>query len=309
MKNCMKKMNPKKEAHRKKVIIDTDIGDDADDALAICLALKSPELELLGVTTVFRNTAARAKIAVQLLKLMGREDIPVYAGMGRPLVAEADVAQVPIQLLAGMETLEYQKDMDGVEYLRQSLEHSEGDITLVTIGPLTNIAVLLRKYPGVKDRIREIVMMGGAYYMHYTEWNILCDPEAADIVFSSGVPIRAIGLDVTTKCQVNDSLVSMLAHSKKPETELLAKLLMCYYENRGRHTFLHDPMAVFAVYDKELLTYQGEDVHVELHGRHTRGMTFNKWKLGVDSSRQNVLCAKEIKAEAFVEKFKEIILR
>lgn len=309
MKNCMKEMNPKKEAHRKKVIIDTDIGDDADDALAICLALKSPELELLGITTVFRNTAARAKIAVQLLKLMGREDIPVYAGMGHPLVAEADVAQVPIQLLAGMETLEYQKDMDGVEYLRQSLEHSEGDITLVTIGPLTNIAVLLRKYPGVKDRIREIVMMGGAYYMHYTEWNILCDPEAADIVFSSGVPIRAIGLDVTTKCQVNDSLVSMLAHSKKPETELLVKLLMCYYENRGRHTFLHDPMAVFAVYDKELLTYQGEDVHVELHGRHTRGMTFNKWKLGVGSSRQNVLCAKEIKAEAFVEKFKEIILR
>lgn len=76
MKNCMKEMNPKKEAHRKKVIIDTDIGDDADDALAICLALKSPELELLGVTTVFRNTAARAKIAVQLLKLMGREGYP-----------------------------------------------------------------------------------------------------------------------------------------------------------------------------------------------------------------------------------------
>lgn len=292
-----------------KIIIDTDIGDDADDALAICLALKSKELEVLGITTVFRNTAARAQITVKLLKLMGREDIPVYAGIGHPLVAEADVDAVPIQLLNGMETLEYQKDMDGVEFIKRSLQASQGEITLVTIGPLTNIAVLLRQYPGVKEKIKEIVMMGGAYYMHYNEWNILCDPEAADIVYSSGVPIRAIGLDVTTRCQVDDELVAMLSDSKKPETELLARLLMCYRENRGRHTFLHDPMAVFAVYDKELLTYQREDIHVELQGKYTRGTTFNTWKIGEGNSRQNVLCAKEIKAEAFVHKFKEIILR
>ena len=94
---------------RIKIIIDTDIGDDADDALAICLALKSEELEVMGITTVFRNTAARAQIAVRLLQLMGRTDIPVYAGIGHPLVAEADVETVPIQLLAGMEELEYQK--------------------------------------------------------------------------------------------------------------------------------------------------------------------------------------------------------
>ena len=178
-----------------KIIIDTDIGDDADDALAICLALKSEELEVMGITTVFRNTAARAQIAVRLLQLMGRTDIPVYAGIGHPLVAEADVETVPIQLLAGMEELEYRKDMDGVEYLRRSLSASQGDITLVTIGPLTNVGVLLCKHPEVKGKIKEIVMMGGAYYMHYNEWNILCDPEAAHIVYSSGVPIRAIGLD------------------------------------------------------------------------------------------------------------------
>lgn len=197
-----------------KIIIDTDIGDDADDALAICLALKSEELEVMGITTVFRNTAARAQIAVRLLQLMGRTDIPVYAGIGHPLVAEADVETVPIQLLAGMEELEYRKDMDGVEYLRRSLSASQGDITLVTIGPLTNVGVLLCKYPEVKGKIKEIVMMGGAYYMHYNEWNILCDPEAAHIVYSSGVPIRAIGLDVTTRCQVNDQLVTMFRNSK-----------------------------------------------------------------------------------------------
>ena len=231
-----------------KIIIDTDIGDDADDALAICLALKSEELE-------------------------------------------------------------YRKDMDGVEYLRRSLSASQGDITLVTIGPLTNVGVLLCKYPEVKGKIKEIVMMGGAYYMHYNEWNILCDPEAAHIVYSSGVPIRAIGLDVTTRCQVNDQLVTMFRNSKKPEVELLADLLTCYYENRGRHTFLHDPMAVFAVYDKDIITYQGEDIHVELHGQHTRGTTFNTWKIGGGNSRQNVQCAKDIKAEEFVRRFKEIIMR
>lgn len=246
-----------------KIIIDTDIGDDADDALAICLALKSEELEVMGITTVFRNTAARAQIAVRLLQLMGRTDIPVYAGIGHPLVAEADVETVPIQLLAGMEELEYRKDMDGVEYLRRSLSASQGDITLVTIGPLTNVGVLLCKYPEVKGKIKEIVMMGGAYYMHYNEWNILCDPEAAHIVYSSGVPIRAIGLDVTTRCQVNDQLVTMFRNSKKPEVELLADLLTCYYENRGRHTFLHDPMAVFAVYDKDL--YSGSSDIISLN--------------------------------------------
>ena len=286
---------------RIKIIIDTDIGDDADDALAICLALKSEELEVMGITTVFRNTAARAQIAVRLLQLMGRT--------GHPLVAEADVETVPIQLLAGMEELEYRKDMDGVEYLRRSLAASQGDITLVTIGPLTNVGVLLCKHPEVKGKIKEIVMMGGAYYMHYNEWNILCDPEAAHIVYSSGVPIRAIGLDVTTRCQVNDQLVTLFRNSKKPEVELLADLLTCYYENRGRHTFLHDPMAVFAVYDKDIITYQGEDIHVELHGQHTRGTTFNTWKIGVGNSRQNVQCAKDIKAEEFVRRFKEIIMR
>ena len=280
---------------RIKIIIDTDIADDADDALAICLALKSEELEVMGITTVFRNTAARAQIAVRLLQLMGRTDIPVYAGIGHPL--------------AGMEELEYRKDMDGVEYLRRSLAASQGDITLVTIGPLTNVGVLLCKHPEVKGKIKEIVMMGGAYYMHYNEWNILCDPEAAHIVYSSGVPIRAIGLDVTTRCQVNDQLVTLFRNSKKPEVELLADLLTCYYENRGRHTFLHDPMAVFAVYDKDIITYQGEDIHVELHGQHTRGTTFNTWKIGVGNSRQNVQCAKDIKAEEFVRRFKEIIMR
>lgn len=295
-------------ADKIKIIIDTDIGDDADDALAICLALKSPELEVLGITTVFRNTADRAKIAVSLLRLLGREDIPVFAGLGKPLIAEADVNLVPIQLFPEMKDITFHTEMDGVEYLYRTLIESDGDITLVPIGPLTNIAALIHRYPEVKGKIKEIVMMAGAYYMHYNEWNVRCDPEAAAIVYSSGIEIRAVGLDVTTRCQVNDELVELFKTCGRPENELLAELLLCYRKKRGRHTFLHDPMAVYAVYDQELIEYSGEDILVELHGEHTRGMTFNRFKIGEGNIRHNIKCAKNIQADVFTEEFKRIMI-
>lgn len=290
-----------------KVIIDTDIGDDADDALALCLALKSKELEVLGITTVFRNTAARARIAVSLLREMGREDIPVFAGAGHPLVEEADVGLIPKQLFPEMEGLAYNEEISALEYLRRELLQANEPITLVTIGPLTNIALLLQLYPEVKTHIKEIVMMAGAYYMHYNEWNVRCDPEAAHMVYTSGLSIRAVGLDVTTCCQVDDELVAYLAGSGKPGTRLLSELLLCYRKNRGRHTFLHDPMAVYAVYDKELIEFCGEDIMVELHGQHTRGMTFNRFKIGFGSECPRIQCAKKVDSVRFKEAFRRIL--
>ena len=107
------------KTEKTRIIIDTDIGDDADDALAICLAVKSRQLDILGITTVFRNTAARAKIAVSLLRELGREDIPVYAGLGKPLVEAADVTAVPKQLFPEMEQLPYERSMDCLLYTSQ----------------------------------------------------------------------------------------------------------------------------------------------------------------------------------------------
>lgn len=291
-----------------KIIIDTDIGDNADDALAICLALKSPELDVLGITTVFRNVDARAKIAVHLLGLLNRPDISVCAGIGHPIVADANINEIPSQLLDDMRNLSYNKEINAIEYLYRTLMNSSGEITIVPIGPLTNIGVLLREYPEVIPKIKEIVMMGGSYYMQYNEWNIQCDPEAAAIVFESGVPIRAIGLDVTTQCPITEELFTLIQNHGNPVTNLLAELLLCFKKRRGRHTFLHDPMAVFAVYDKKLITYSKEDIAVELSGKYTRGTTFNRSKIGVGSNRYNAQCAKAIQAQRFVEQFKEIIL-
>jgi purine nucleosidase len=291
-----------------KIIIDTDIGDDADDALAISLAVKSPELELIGVTTVYRNVGARARIAVRLLQMLGREDIPVYAGIGNPIIEPTDTVTLPPQFLPGMEELSYCTDRNAVEYLRDTLMASDGDITLVSIGPMTNLAILLLKYPYVKEKIKEVVMMAGAFYMHYNEWNVRCDPEAAKIVFDSQLPIRAVGLDVTTQCPVTDELLNAITSHGEDYTALLGELLMCFKRERGIHTFLHDPMAVFAIYDRELITYRGEDIDVELHGRLTRGTTLNRFRIGFGNDRQTVQCAKTIQADKFVEKFKEILL-
>ena len=116
-----------------------------------------------------------------------------------------------------------------------------------------------------------------------------------------------MGLDVTTRCQVDDHLVDLLANCGKPGTKLLSQLLLCYRENRGRHTFLHDPMAVFAVFDRDLLEFSGEDIQVELRGEHTRGMTFNRFQIGFGNERQNIRCAKQVRAEEFKEAFTKII--
>ena len=165
----------------KKIIIDTDIGDDVDDALAISLALRSPELSVVGITTVFRNTLARAKITKKLTMLLNRPDIPIYVGIGQPLISTADTETVPIQYLDDMKDLQINTEMTAVEFLYKTIMSNKNEITLVPIGPLTNIAMLFRLHPDVIPFIKDIVMMGGAFYFHYNEWNVLCGGSRPDL--------------------------------------------------------------------------------------------------------------------------------
>lgn len=293
----------------KKIVIDTDIGDDADDALALALALKSPELDVLGVTTVFRNTVARAKIAKRLLTILDRNDIPVYAGIGHPIIDDADTITPPIQYLEEMENLDINEGISAIEYIRRTIMGNPHEITLVTIGPLTNIAILIRQYPEVIPLVKEIVMMGGAFYFHYDEWNMFCDPEAASIVFSSTIPIKAIGLDVTLQCPVTEELYQEIRNHGGELTDLLGELLRRYKENRKRHTFLHDPLAIMSLFRPDLFEYRSEDVAVELKGDVTRGMTFRKSKIGVHTiPERNIYAASAVAAEKAVECFRERIL-
>ncbi|SEO61993.1 nucleoside hydrolase [Paenibacillus sp. OV219] len=289
---------------RTKIIIDTDIGDDIDDALAIAFALESPELEVIGITTVFKNVTARAKLAVNLLRMAGRADIPVFAGIGSPILNKVDVKEIPNQ---------YAEEKDGhvdgfgtkaIDFIIDTVMSSDGDITIVPIGPLTNIAIAILKEPELKHKVKEIVMMGGCFYSHLSEWNIRCDPEAARVVFESGIPIKAVGLDVTVECVLTKEDVDRLLTSPKKSASYLPEVLTRWQQVVTDHyPMMHDPLAICAIFDDNLLEWQQDDIVVETQGEFTRGATYNKsalyWR--GDADKSVIRAAKKVDAEAFIK--------
>ncbi|MBO7743764.1 nucleoside hydrolase [Paenibacillus sp. MWE-103] len=288
---------------RTKIIIDTDIGDDIDDALAIAFALESPELDVLGITTVFKNVTARAKLAVRLLEHAGRADIPVYAGIGSPMLNKVDVNEIPNQYAKERDGDAAGFGTNGIDFMIDTILKSDGGITLVPIGPLTNIAIAILKEPALRSKVKEIVMMGGCYYSHLSEWNIRCDPEAARVVFESGIPIRAVGLDVTVQCVLTAEDADRLTTSPKRSAAYLPELLARWRKVTDHHPMLHDPLAVCAVFDDRLLEFQQDDIVVETQGEFTRGQTYNRsalyWRGGAD--RSVIRAAKRVEAEAFLK--------
>ena len=190
------------------VILDCDPGH--DDALAITLALSRPELKVLGITTVGGNAplAATTLNALRVLALLGRPDVPVAAGAAQPLVRTLETAP-EVHGTSGLDGADLPEPVSAprpegaLEFLRATLAAAPAPVTLIPTGPLTNIALLLRTYPHLADRIAHISLMGGAMragnWTPAAEFNIWVDPEAARIVFRSGLPITMCGLDVTHK--------------------------------------------------------------------------------------------------------------
>ncbi|WEM45534.1 nucleoside hydrolase (plasmid) [Photobacterium sp. DA100] len=255
----------------RKIIIDTDIGDDADDALAIGLALSANQFNILGITTVYKNTQMRAKMAKHLVTLAGHDNIPVHSGMGHSLNNENTVDEIPCQYRKEMEHVHYDGE-DAVEFIAEQLRNER--LTIVAIGPLTNIAMLMTTYPELIGRIEELVIMGGCYYRHVNEWNIVCDPEAADIVFKSGVNIKAVGLDVTTKCHFNDDILkSAYEKADTPLKQLMIDCCEAWLKKTGFTPILHDPLTIFALMNESDIQFSPENIQIELTGKLTRGMT------------------------------------
>lgn len=248
------------------IVLDTDIGSDIDDAFALALVLKSPELDLRAVTTVSGDTQARARLAAKMLWVAGRRDVPVAAGIpsSKAIVDQAkwaDGFSSPMLL-----------HESGVELLRKEIDRGHGKIVVVAIGPLTDIAALLKQYPQEKRNIREIVLMGGSIAQGYypgsgatTEYNIAADAYAAQTVFTSGIPILMAPLDVTWHTQMDSAHLDKLFAEGTPLTSALRDL----YQLWGHPTpTLHDPMAVSLLLDPGLCTIR--KMNVEVTGR---GMT------------------------------------
>ena len=279
-----------------KIILDCDPGH--DDAAAIMLAAKSPQIELLGITVVAGNqtlekTLRNALNVVQWLEV----DIPVYGGCGRPIVREKTIAG-DIHGKSGLDgpvfpPLERQAEPEhAVNYIIRRLLNSEGEITMVTTGPMTNLAMAMRMEPRILEKIRRIVLMGGAYtngnVTPAAEFNIFADAEAAHICFTSGRPITMIGLDVTRKVLCYPEIVARMEEVGNKASDLFVRL-MGHFCKTQKEIFgwdgapLHDPVTIASLIDPGLVTTKPMNAQIELRSEQSYGRTncdfFNYRKL------------------------------
>lgn len=279
------------------IVLDTDIGGDIDDAFALALVLHSPELDLRAVTTVSGDTAARARLAAKMLAVAGRTGIPVAAGVpGSPM----DAPQT--RWAEGFSSPDL-VSQNAVELMRSEIDRAPGKLVLVAIGPLTNVAALLRQDPEEKQKIHEIVLMGGSIRRGYypgsgptPEYNIAADPAASQTVFSAGIPILMAPLDVTARLQLEQPSLGRLFALHTPLTDALQAL----YKLWGQPVpTLHDPMAVSLLLDPSLCARQPLAVSVT-----DKGMTVT-----VEGKPSNAVVAVETNPARFIDFYMSRVAR
>ena len=294
------------------ILIDCDPGH--DDAMALLLALASPEVELLGVTTVHGNTslANTTANALRVLELAGRTDVPVAAGADRPLVRDphdaADVhgetgldgPDLPAAITAPV-------DAHAVDFLAERLLGAAAPVTLVPVGPLTNVALLLARWPEAAARIGRVVLMGGATaegnVTPAAEFNIWADPEAAARVFASGLDVTMVGLDVTHRALLKPAHAERLRASGRVGS-VVADLHAFYARHHAEvyawdGTPIHDALAVAHVVRGDLMRTERYNVEIDCASELCRGRTvvdvwrrtgrpLNAW-VGVDVDAEGFL--------------------
>lgn len=253
---------------RQPILIDTDIGDDIDDALALALALKSPEYSLEGVTTVYGDTQLRRQLASHVLKTFGYSDIPVVAGLATPLQSSLHAPSgVPQALVLRDQThVAPATKLSAPDFIIQTAQAHSGQLVLICIGPLTNIAHALLTEPWLFLLIKRIVLMGGSSSVPLPEWNIRSDARAAEIVFASKIPITMIGWNVTRRCRLRkDDLLHIHSHNT-PQTRLLSELISLWQQHRpfwhGPLPYLHDPLTLAALSRPDLLRFEKMPVKI-----------------------------------------------
>ena len=309
---------------KRKIIIDTDPGQ--DDAVAILLALASPEIEVLGITAVAGNVplALTAKNARIVCELAGRPDIKVFAGCDHPL----DRTLVTAEYVHGKTGLNGPtlpdptmalQDQHAVDFIIETLrKEAPGTVTLCPLGPLTNIATAFRQAPDIVERVQQIVLMGGAYFevgnvTPAAEFNIYVDPQAADIVFKSGCDIVVMPLDVTHKALVtkprNDAfraLDSKVGVAVAQMTDFFERFDKAKYGSAGAP--LHDPCVTAYLIAPELFSGRRVNVEIETTSELTMGMTVADW-WGVTDRAPNALFIGDLDADGFFALLTERLAR
>jgi purine nucleosidase len=255
------------------VIFDTDIGSDVDDILALAFLVNCPELNLIGVTTVYGDTVRRARITKAALNALKRPDTPVMVGEQKTLTDHQIYwAGHEGYGIDGLEKIAVPTSINAVNYLLESIGLHGNSLEILATGPLTNIAKAILQDKETFSRVKHLYLMGGAFWLDRPEHNIRCDPEAAQIVFESGIPITAIGLDLTLRVLLEDDDVHKIGQAKAagPILEDQIRRYWIYKQIKANHP--HDPLAALAMVRPDLFVFESWDVVVTNEGR-SEGLT------------------------------------
>lgn len=285
-----------------KVLLDTDIGSDIDDAVCLAYLLAQPECELLGISTVTGEPDRRAMLASALCKVAGK-DIAILPGSERPLLVPQKQTRAP--QARALDKWDHDTTFpraQAVEFLRQTIRQHPGEVTLLTIGPLTNIGLLFTVDREIPALLKQLVMMCGIFTNRQSgvgplEWNARGDPHATAIVYNAPVKIHhSIGLDVT--CQVRMKAAEVRERFQAPLLRPVLDFAQAWFEHTDTITF-HDPLAATTIFDDEICTFDKGKVEVELMSAKLKGMTH--WTPSrADSPHQVAL---EVDAQRFFEHY------
>jgi purine nucleosidase len=279
-----------------KILLDTDIGSDIDDAVALAYLLAQPECELLGITTVSGEVKKRACIASALCRAVGR-DIPIYAGRDKPALVEQ--RQLVAQQARALTGMDYQENFtlgEAVPFMRQVIRQHPGEVILLSIGPLTNVAALFLVDEEIPSLLKGMVSMCGTFTHNSSggllkEWNAMLDPHASAVVYASRLPFhRSIGLDVTLQVEKDTREVNQLF--SRPGLQPVLDFARVWFEENPSIVF-HDPLAAVSLFDPAVCRFERGCVDIELDSPRLAGLAH--WKpdptgrhevaLGVDPTR------------------------
>jgi purine nucleosidase len=253
---------------RRPVLLDTDIGTDVDDLLALALLVRSLEVEIIGVTTVYGDTVLRARMTRLVLDQLEHSGVPIGIGAretltGRPVWWAGHEGQG----IPGLDRVQLDEGITAADLLHRAATEHRGRLELFAIGPLTNVAEAISANESFATSLRHLYIMGGAFWMEQAEHNIKSDPEAADIVFRSGIPMTICGLDVTQRVLLREDDMSRIREAAGGIGSVLEDQVRRWWAFTGAtENHLHDPVAILPALRPELFRFEQCDVHVEVEG-------------------------------------------